>query len=256
MRIQGHLNNERNRFGSVVSACRLSGRTGGTGTIANCARKTMVLSLVSILLVLALPSMCGAQQQKKKDQAEFLVARNQIQDPFFRHSVVFMLPKQNGPLIVGLIINRPTRVTLDRLFPSTPEFENRTEPAYFGGPVDVRFPSVVFRSLTVPKRAVRLYDDVYLTFDHDLIIRLYQNSQKPATPRMFLGRAQWAPAQLQNEIRRGGWYKVHADADLLFTAHPHDIWQTLHNRAAPSKYIRYQLPSGNQLRAMGKAAVM
>lgn len=226
------------------------------GKAAGSAIKPVTLFLACILLGLSSPSVCGAQQQKKESQAEFLVARNQIQDPFFRHSVVFMLPEQNGPLIVGLIINRPTRVTLNKLFPDLPEFKDHTEPAYFGGPVDVRTPSVVFRSSTAPERAVQLYNNIYLTFDHDLITKLFQNTQKAGMPRMFLGRAQWAPGQLQNEIRMGGWYRIRADYNLIFTSHPDDIWRTLHDRAAPSKYIRYRVPPGSSQPAPGKASVM
>lgn len=201
-----------------------------------------------------MPSLCNAQS--KKDQAEFLVARQEIRDPFFEHSVVFMLPAPKTPLIVGLIINKPTRVTLGKLFPDTPEFKNRTDPAYFGGPVDIRIPSVVFHWQSAPENAVQLYGNVYLTFDHDLIARVFGKNQGPAQPRMFLGRAQWAPGQLQNEIARGSWYQVHADSDLIFTSQPDSLWRVLHARAAPSKYIRYRLPPGKSQRVARSVAVM
>ena len=142
-----------------------------------------------------------------------------------------MLPTKNSPLIVGLIINKPTRVTLGKLFPESPAFQNRTEPAYFGGPVDVRVPSVVFRSPTVPKEALQLYGNVYLTFDSDLIDTLFQNAQPASIPHLFLGRAQWAPAQLENEVQRGSWYRVRAEGDLIFSSNPQGLWRTLHDRA-------------------------
>jgi putative transcriptional regulator len=242
------------KSGSAIPACHRGWGIQRRGIAANDVVRSAVLFLVSILLGLPLPSACRAQN--KQDKAEFLVARRQIQDPFFEHSVVFMLPAPKTPLIVGLIINKPTHVTLGKLFPNTPEFKNRTEPAYFGGPVDVRIPSVVFRSPTAPEHAVQLYGNVYLTFDYDLISSVFQNSQQAAEPRMFLGRAQWAPDQLQNEIRQGSWYRVQADGDLIFSSQPNGLWRTLHDRAAPSKYIRYRLPSGGPLPAARNTAVM
>lgn len=193
-----------------------------------------------ILLGLLGPLAHGAQNSG--NEAVFLVARNQIQDPFFEHSVVMMLPTTKAPLIVGLIINKPTRVTLSKLFPDSPALKSRTEPAYFGGPVDVRVPSVVFHSPEAHEQALRLYGNVYLTFDPDLITTVFQNAQGASIPRLFLGRAQWAPAQLQNEMRQGSWYRVHASGNLIFSSNPQQLWRRLHTRAAPSKYIQYRLP--------------
>ncbi|HET7099766.1 MAG TPA: YqgE/AlgH family protein [Terriglobia bacterium] len=194
--------------------------------------------------------------QKNKEQIDLLVARAEVRDPYFRHSVVLMLPETQSQLVVGLIINKPTRLTVGKLFPDSPELKDRTEPAYFGGPVDIRTPSVIFRSSTAPENAIRLYGSVYLTFDSDLIIKALQDPRSGSGTRLFLGRAQWAPGQLQNEIRRGGWYRIQADGGLVFSSHPENLWPTLHSRAAPSKYIRYGLPPGGDRASTRKAAVM
>jgi putative transcriptional regulator len=199
------------------------------------------LLLVCLISAFFEPPGCAAQ--KAKTQVDLLIARNQVQDPYFHHSVVLMLPEAETQLVVGLIINKPTHLTLRRLFPDSPEMKGRTEAAYFGGPVDVRTPSIVFRSSTEPDDAVRLYGNVYLTFDSDLITKAFQERQTSSRMRLFLGRAQWAPGQLQNEIRQGGWYRIQAEGDLVFSPHPDNLWPTLHSRAVPSKYIRYEAPS-------------
>jgi putative transcriptional regulator len=212
------------------------------------------LLLFSLLAAFSGPPARAAQ--KNSTQVELLIARNQVNDPYFRHSVVLMLPETETQQVVGLIINRPTRLTLGRLFPDSPELKARTEHAYFGGPVDVRTPSVVFRSQKEPGNAVRLYGSVYLTFDSDLISNAFQSSKPGSGPRLFLGRAQWAPGQLDNEIRLGGWYRIKAEGDLVFSPNPDNLWRTLHARAAPSKYIRYRLPSGSPHPSTRKPAVM
>lgn len=212
------------------------------------------LLLACLLFVFLAAPARGAENNKTK--AEFLIARNQTNDPYFRHSVVLMLPASETQVVVGLIINKPTRVTLGKLLPTRPEFRNRTDLAYFGGPVDIRVPSVVFRSSTAPENAVRLYGHVYLTFDAHLISRAFKSPQPDSKPRLFLGRAQWYPGQLQNEIRRGGWYRIQADGDLVFSSHPENLWRTLHARAAPSKYIRFRLPPGSRQPSAGEAEAM
>jgi putative transcriptional regulator len=210
--------------------------------------------LVSLLVVFfGLPLHAA---QKNKEQIDLLVARTEVDDPYFHHSVVLMLPESQTQQVVGLIINKPTRMTLGKLFPDTPELQGRTEFAYFGGPVDVRTPSIVFQSSTAPKNAIRLYGNVYLTFDSDLITRAFQGAPSGSRARLFLGRAQWSPGQLQNEIRRGGWYRIQADGDLVFSSHPDNLWSTLHSRAAPSKYIRYDFPAGGNQPSARKDAVM
>src|SRR5271157_4558372 len=50
---------------------------------------------------------CWAEE-KPKAKLLFLVARRSILDPVFERSVVLMLPLKGDPLIVGLIVNKPT----------------------------------------------------------------------------------------------------------------------------------------------------
>ncbi|HET7214255.1 MAG TPA: YqgE/AlgH family protein [Terriglobia bacterium] len=228
--------------------------TQANNASAACARRiawAVLGSLLALFSVLLAPA-----AEKNKEQIDLLIARNEIQDPYFRHSVVLMLPETQTQLVVGLIINKPTRLTVGKLFPDTPELRGQAEPVYFGGPVDVRTPSIVFQSSSAPKDAIRLYGDVYLTFDSDLITKALQGPQSGSRARLFLGRAQWAPGQLQNEIQRGSWYRIQADGKLVFSSHPENLWPTLHARAAPSKFIRYRLPPRSGHPSERKAAAM
>ena len=229
----------KSQVGHVLSICR---RRGGSLVLA---------SLMALFI--GLPANAA---EKNKDQVDLLVARNEVQDPYFHQSVVLMLPETQTQLVVGLIINKSTRLTIGKLFPDTPELQGRTEPAYFGGPVDIRTPSIVFQSSAAPQNAIKLFGKVYLTFDSDLITKAFQAPQPDSRTRLFLGRAQWAPGQLQNEIQRGSWYRIQADGDLVFSSHPENLWTTLHSRAAPSKYIRFDFPPGGRQPSARKAAVM
>lgn len=209
---------------------------------AGYVRITASVLFACLLIGLFVSSARGAKNNENK--VVFLIARHQVQDPFFRHSVVLMLPSVKSPLIVGLIVNRPTRMQLGKLFPDTPAFENRTDHAYFGGPVDVGIASIVFHSQKAPPNAFHVYGDVYLTFDSDLISSVFHNSHSNSRLRLFLGRSQWGPGQLRHEMSEGGWYRLQAAGNLIFSTAPQNLWRMLYNRAKPSNYIKYHLPSG------------
>ena len=76
--------------------------------------------------------------------AIFLVAKPELQDPNFAQSVVLVVfPKDGGP--IGVILNRPTRLTLQEGFPEQPQLKARTDPLFFGGPVQAGGLMFLFR---------------------------------------------------------------------------------------------------------------
>jgi len=167
-------------------------------------------------------------------KAILLVARPGLGDPFFKESVVLMFPpsvKIEDDLIVGLIVNKPTHVTLGDVFPEEKALKDRTDTTYFGGPVEPRVPGVVFRSSKADKPAVQLFEDVYVSFDLDDMKGRLKGQEKTPDLRLFVGRAQWAPAQLQNEMNLGAWYGLPVDASLVFNTNPQYLWHKLYDRA-------------------------
>src|SRR5438552_18655198 len=66
--------------------------------------------------------------------AVLLVARKDLPDPFFRDSVVLVTGRR-GPAPVGVIINRPTDITLASAFPDIERLRPRATRIFFRGPV-------------------------------------------------------------------------------------------------------------------------
>ena len=122
---------------------------------------------------------------------------------------------------------KPARVALSEIFPDDQAFENRSETAYFGGPVDPRAPGVVFRSSKAAKQATLLFGDIYASFDPDFIRELLKEPKKTPDLRLFVGRSQWAPAQLQNEMAMGAWLSVRAETNLIFSPSSQYLWREL-----------------------------
>ena len=200
-----------------------------------------------MLVVCLAPALIGAAAQKKAPQDQggdkeglFLVAHRELGDPLFARSAVLMLPIEQAPVVVGLIINKPTHVSLHDLFLDSPAPQKDNATAYFGGPVDIHDRSAIFRSPTPPKDALHVFADVYVTFDSDAIAAMVKNSTQASTLRIFLGRAQWGQAQLQNEILAGAWYSMRVNADPIFDSHPAEVWQTLLDRVEPRAEVDYR----------------
>jgi putative transcriptional regulator len=177
---------------------------------------------------------------KNKEDSEgktfFLVARPELREPIFKESVVLRLPSSVGVgegLVVGLILNKPARVALSDIFPDDQALQNRSETVYFGGPVEPWAPGVILRSSEPITKAALLFGDIYVSFDPDFIRELLKETEKTRDLRLFVGRSQWAPAQLQNEMAMGAWYSVRAETNLIFSATTQYLWRKLLDRAEP-----------------------
>ena len=202
--------------------------------------RSRVVFAFCLLLVLGKTPVHAAQDKPNRgggeDKTIFLVARPEIGDPLFKESVVLMFPSSvlaiEG-LVVGLIINRPARVALSEIFPDDDALKNRSETAYFGGPVDPLAPGVVFRSNKAVKQAALLFGDIYVSFDPDFIKELLKKPEETPDFRLFVGRSQWVSAQLKNEKAKGAWYSVRAETNLIFSPSPQSLWRNLFERAEP-----------------------
>lgn len=208
-----------------------------------CAR----VAAAALFLVAAVTSCLTGRAQEKSEspagQGLFLVARRGMPDPLFAKSVVIMLPiktEDTQGLIVGLIVNKPTRFTMHQLFPDSPAPEKLDPTAYFGGPVDADTRSAIFQSKTPVKNATQVFGTVYVTFDSDTIDGLVQNSPDASSIRVFVGRSQWAPAQLENEMSLGAWYSLHGGADPIFSSHPEGAWRGLVDKLEPQPLTDYE----------------
>ena len=217
-----------------------------SGGQTRCLPSKKALAWQSTLLLLCLAWGVGGNpcwaEDNPKTKLLFLVARPAIEDPIFERSVVLMLELKGEPLIVGLIINKPTHISLVKLFPESPNLKSRPETAYMGGPVDMASPALVFHAPKAHKQAMLLYDDVYVSFDPRFISALLKDPKQTGDMRLFLGRAQWAPEQLQGEALEGSWYSLRAEGQVIFDNDSAHLWNRLHERARPPSSVENQGP--------------
>lgn len=189
----------------------------------------LVCSALGLMLSLAAPARQVAAAEAAANGV-FLVATREIRDPTFRETVVLITQPQNsGPF--GVIINRPLNLRVSELFPENEALRGREDVVYFGGPVGRQSLVFLARTKQMPPRGTRVLNDVYFTPDTAWFNSMLKRADPLQGVRVYAGYAGWALGQLQNEIERGGWHMVPADAETIFDKDPALIWPELIRRA-------------------------
>ena len=210
-----------------------------------------MLPALRVFLVLAsLAAPAGAAEEDAN--AIFLVASRELSDPNFRETVVLVThPPQGSPW--GVIINRPLEHRLSELLPDYESLKGRKDMLFFGGPVLRQGLVILVRSPKAPPGTTAVLRDVFFTSDADLIDGLLKRPDPTRGLRVFSGYSGWAPGQLQQEIARGGWHVIPADAETIFDKDSALIWPEL-NRRATTKQVRRDEESIHQLSVVSRPA--
>lgn len=193
----------------------------------------------SLFVLLLILSPAGRPNQPAEDKCIFLVAERNLPNPLFEKSVILMLPRKDAGVVVGLIVNKPSQVAMRDLFPDDSALKKATNTVYFGGPVDTGTASILFRASKPQKQAFQIQGDLYVTFDKDLIKSILKKPDKVLDARLFLGRSQWRPGQLQDEMSGGSWFTDHDDSSVIFKSDAASVWPALIDRLDPGSVVRW-----------------
>ncbi len=200
-----------------------------------------VIRAVTALAATLAAACCGAVfAAETAANAIFLVAKRELADPNFRETVVLVThPQRGGPW--GVIINRPLEHPLSEVFPDHASLKGRKDVLHFGGPVLRQRLVVLVRTAKPPPGATAFLRDVYTTADTNWIDGRLKRPEPTRGLKVFAGYSGWAAGQLQNEIARGGWHVLPADAETIFDKAPAAIWPELIERAT-TKQTRHSSP--------------
>ena len=158
-----------------------------------------------------------------------LIAKRQLQDRLYGSTIVLTRPI-GADRHVGFIINKPTQLTLGKLFPTHEPSRKVTDPVFLGGPVS---PEVIFALVQGKEspggRSLKILDDLYLAIDSEVVDRVIEKQSTHA--RFFAGMVLWRPGELQDELKRGLWYLQDAKADLVLRKQTEGLWEELLGRS-------------------------
>ncbi|MFG6414640.1 YqgE/AlgH family protein [Roseateles sp. DC23W] len=153
---------------------------------------------------------------------QFLIAMPGMADEAFAGTVVYLCEhNDNGAL--GLVVNKPTTLTLGTLFEkvelSPPADPLAETPVYYGGPVQTDRGFVLHEPLDAEgnhyNATLAVPGGLEMTTSRDVLEAL-SNGAGPKRLLVTLGYSGWAAGQLEEEIGRNGWLTVDASPAIIF----------------------------------------
>jgi putative transcriptional regulator len=182
----------------------------------------------AVLLLLAAP--LAAQSTRPKDIAigKLLVAGRDLEDPNFARTVVLLVHLDDSG-VVGLVVNRPTKVRVARALDVLKSAKNRPDLLYSGGPVGRSDVLALARSKSKIEDAAHIFGDVYLVNSAELLDKTMASTDAGSL-HIYAGYAGWTPKQLEAEVEIGAWFIFPADTGTIFASNPQTVWQRLIDR--------------------------
>ena len=187
------------------------------------------LAAVALIGLACIPLTRARAQQVDPGGAVTLVATPRLVDPDYRGTVLLAVPVENNRH-VGVIINRPTGRSLSSLFPEHAPSKQVRDPVYFGGPMlrQAVF-AVVHIDHTPGPGSIQMMKELFLATQGAVVDHIIEDT--PNEARYYVGYVAWRPGELRQEVDRGLWYVLDADADLVFRKDPASLWEELLRRA-------------------------
>ncbi len=164
-----------------------------------------------------------------------LVATPLLDDPNFRRSVVLVLEHDEDGGTLGVVLNRPSEISVTQVLPSWDSLVTGPSVLFEGGPVQTdsalalaAVPSgeepLGWRRLHSPTPAVARLGTVDLDAPPEIL------AGEIAQMRIFAGYAGWTAGQLEAEIKQGAWYLIDAEPGDTFHDDPERLWRMVLRR--------------------------
>jgi putative transcriptional regulator len=183
------------------------------------------------ILAAGAPIQASAQNSERATRDSILlVAAPHLRDPNFGRSVVLvMFPPDTGPS--GVILNRPTSMTLRDIWAEPEKRYGRTDSLFIGGPVQPDGLLFLFRMTPAPVRAWTVADGIYFSGDGKLLKQLLEQTDSIQEQRFFAGYSGWAKGQLEQEISHGDWHVLELDPAIIYDTDSETLWERMYQRA-------------------------
>ena len=138
----------------------------------------------------------------------FLLAMPHLEDPNFAGSLAYLCDHDEKGTM-GVIINRPLELTLDR-----------NAPVYYGGPVHKDRGFILHRGSSADwDSSIQVTEEIALTTSMDMLQALAAG-RGPEHFLVCLGCAGWESGQLEAELLDNAWLTVEGRSDILFEVPP------------------------------------
>ena len=169
---------------------------------------------------------------------QLLLASPALHDPNFIRTVVLIgVHTEEGAM--GVVLNRPSTVTVGEAVPQLEQAVGASDPVYLGGPVQPRS-IVVLAEFEDPAPAGLIVLGRIGFPAHDADIE--QLGEATSRRRVFAGFAGWGEGQLDAEVDHGDWIAHPALPEDVFTVLPQELWSSVLQRKGGSYALLARMP--------------
>jgi putative transcriptional regulator len=169
---------------------------------------------------------------------QLLLASPTLVDPNFTRTVV-LIGVHNEDGAIGVVLNRPSAVTVAEAVPQLGDVVGELETVYVGGPVQSS--SVVFLAefLEPALAGMLVLGRIGFPAPDTSIEQLAQATERR---RVFAGHAGWGSGQLDAELAEGDWIAHPAEPQDVFTDVPEELWSSVLTRKGGSYALIARMP--------------
>ena len=168
-------------------------------------------------------------------RGSLLIAAPQLLDPNFRRTVV-LVADHGDEGAMGVILNRPSGMTVADAAPDLEELVGPDAPIYAGGPVQ---PTSGVVLAEVAEADEPVFGDVVLVPGLGELADVIDGA---GNVRVFAGYAGWGPGQLDDELGRDDWIVAPAQAGDVFSEDPDTLWGSVLERKGGQYALLARMP--------------
>ncbi len=169
---------------------------------------------------------------------QLLLASPSLLDPNFQRTVV-LIGTHSEEGAMGIVLNRPSNVTVAEAVPPLEDALGPVEPVFVGGPVQPTA-IVLLAEFTDPSAAgLLILGRIGLPSAEAGIDELAEATTRR---RAFAGYAGWGEGQLDAEVENGDWISHEARPQDIFTEDPESLWSGVLTRKGGSYALVARMP--------------
>ena len=171
-------------------------------------------------------------------KGQLLLAAPTLRDPNFARAVVLIgAHSEDGAM--GVVLNRPSSLTVAEAVPQLEDAVGGEEPVYVGGPVQPTSIVVLAEFVERSDAGLLVMDSIgFPSADTDLEALACST----ARGRVFAGYAGWSAHQLDSELEGGDWIPHEAAPEDVFTEVPAGLWSAILTRMGGSYALIARMP--------------
>ena len=175
----------------------------------------------------------------KSLRGQFLIACPRLRDCNFYKTVVLVV-EHNKDGAMGVIVNRPSSVTVAHALSEHFKLPETDDLVYVGGPVEPSALFILHNESELDEEETAVVPGLYVgssAGSFERVICAAAHGDLDLDFRIFSGCAGWGSGQLEGELARGDWYTQPATAETIFYGDPYELWDDLVQKVHESNRI-------------------